>query len=121
GSMTRRGRRRKRRSQDHPTARPRRRPRPNLKNARPPRVPPPPTHRIRIRKTPPTSTYRPPRVPPSRDSAWPEWSAPAWAAHRFDEDEGWEGACDGVQDVVFAGETDPRHGAAWHHYEYSGR
>jgi hypothetical protein len=41
----------------------------------------------------------------SRDSAWPEWSAPAWAAHRFDEDEGWEGACDGVQDVVFAGEV----------------
>jgi hypothetical protein len=30
---------------------------------------------------------------------------PAWAAHRFDEDEGWEGACDGVQDVVFAGEV----------------
>ncbi|KAJ7907532.1 hypothetical protein B0H13DRAFT_691059 [Mycena leptocephala] len=61
--------------------------------------------------------------PHSQDSAdaWPEWSAPAWAAHRFDEDERWEGACDGVQDVVFAGETDPRHGAAWHHYGYSGR
>ncbi|KAJ7828973.1 hypothetical protein B0H13DRAFT_2116557 [Mycena leptocephala] len=61
---------------------------------------------------------------PSQDSTaapWPEWSAPAWAAHRFDEDEGWEGACDGVQDVVFTGETDPRHGASWHHYEYSGR
>jgi hypothetical protein len=45
---------------------------------------------------------------PSQDSTaapWPEWSAPAWAAHRFDEDEGWEGACDGVQDVVFTGEV----------------
>jgi hypothetical protein len=34
--------------------------------------------------------------------AWPEWSAPTWAAHRFDEGEG-EGARDGVQDVVFTG------------------
>jgi hypothetical protein len=41
----------------------------------------------------------------SQDAAWPEWFAPAWAAHRFDEDEGWEGACDGVQDVVLAGEV----------------
>ncbi|KAJ7628900.1 hypothetical protein FB45DRAFT_919492 [Roridomyces roridus] len=50
---------------------------------------------------------------------WPEWDAPAWADHRFDQ--GWEAACDGVQDVVFSGETDPVHGAAWHHFEYSGR
>ncbi|KAJ7882675.1 hypothetical protein B0H13DRAFT_927143 [Mycena leptocephala] len=57
----------------------------------------------------------------STNAHWPEWSAPAWAAHRFEDDKGWEGACDGVQDVVFTGETDPRHGAAWHHYEYSGR
>ncbi|KAJ6550095.1 hypothetical protein B0H19DRAFT_1378753 [Mycena capillaripes] len=54
-------------------------------------------------------------------SEWPEWKARAWAAHRFDEDEGWHGACDGVQDVIFAGETDPRHGMAWQHYEYAGR
>ncbi|KAJ6595125.1 hypothetical protein DFH09DRAFT_1072951 [Mycena vulgaris] len=52
---------------------------------------------------------------------WPEWDAPAWAGHRFADDEGWEGACDGVQDVVFTGSTDPRHGMAWHHYEYAGR
>ncbi|KAJ7460324.1 hypothetical protein FB451DRAFT_1405555 [Mycena latifolia] len=54
-------------------------------------------------------------------TAWPEWDAPAWAGHRFADDEGWEGACDGVQDVVFTGSTDPRHGMAWHHYEYAGR
>ncbi|KAJ7691429.1 hypothetical protein B0H17DRAFT_1331097 [Mycena rosella] len=53
--------------------------------------------------------------------SWPEWEAPAWAGHRFADDEGWEGACDGVQDVIFTGETDPRHGMAWHHYEYAGR
>ncbi|KAJ7440732.1 hypothetical protein FB451DRAFT_1191382 [Mycena latifolia] len=53
--------------------------------------------------------------------AWPEWDAPAWAGHRFVIDEGWEGACDGVQDVVFTGSTDPQHGMAWHHYEYAGR
>ncbi|KAJ7626479.1 hypothetical protein B0H17DRAFT_1218616 [Mycena rosella] len=41
--------------------------------------------------------------------------------HRFADDEGWEDVCDGVQDVVFTGETDPRHGMAWHHYEYAGR
>ncbi|KAJ7351172.1 hypothetical protein DFH08DRAFT_992352 [Mycena albidolilacea] len=52
---------------------------------------------------------------------WPEWDAPAWAAHRFNEDEGWESGCDGVQDVVFEGETDTEHGMAWHHYEYAGR
>ncbi|KAJ7747072.1 hypothetical protein B0H16DRAFT_1462295 [Mycena metata] len=61
---------------------------------------------------------------------WPEWSAPAWAGHRFDvndDDEeeggdgGWEAACDGVQDVVFAGATDPHHGQAWHHYDIAGR
>ncbi|KAJ6523107.1 hypothetical protein DFH09DRAFT_1372525 [Mycena vulgaris] len=52
---------------------------------------------------------------------WPEWDAPAWAGHRFADDEGWEDACDGVQDVVFTGATDPRHGMAWHHYEYAGR
>ncbi|KAF8125529.1 hypothetical protein K438DRAFT_1892007 [Mycena galopus ATCC 62051] len=57
----------------------------------------------------------------SDDAPWPEWNASAWAAHRFDEDEGWETACDGVQDVIFEGETDPRHGMAWHHYEYAGR
>ncbi|KAJ7465818.1 hypothetical protein B0H11DRAFT_62665 [Mycena galericulata] len=53
------------------------------------------------------------------DADWPEWSAPTWGKHRFDE--GWEGACDGVQDVVFSGGTDPSHGMAWHHYEYAGR
>ncbi|KAJ7673231.1 hypothetical protein DFH06DRAFT_58980 [Mycena polygramma] len=57
----------------------------------------------------------------SDSSSWAEWDAPAWAAHRFDDDEGWEGICDGVQDVTFTGETDPRHGMAWHHYEYTGR
>ncbi|KAJ7232329.1 hypothetical protein B0H12DRAFT_1239674 [Mycena haematopus] len=58
----------------------------------------------------------------SDDAApWPEWDAPAWAAHRFDDDEGWEGQCDGVQDVIFEGETDAHHGMAWHHYEYAGR
>ncbi|KAF7360677.1 hypothetical protein MVEN_00799400 [Mycena venus] len=57
----------------------------------------------------------------SPNAPWPEWDDPAWAGHRFDEDEGWEGTCDGVQDVVFTGETDPRHGMAWHHYEYAGR
>ncbi|KAJ7489692.1 hypothetical protein B0H11DRAFT_1060579 [Mycena galericulata] len=35
------------------------------------------------------------------DADWPEWSAPTWGKHRFDE--GWESACDGVQDVVFSG------------------
>ncbi|KAJ7753913.1 hypothetical protein DFH07DRAFT_959987 [Mycena maculata] len=54
----------------------------------------------------------------SADADWPEWNAPAWA-ERFDE--GWESACDGVQDVVFTGATDPHHGMAWHHYEYAGR
>ncbi|KAJ7440737.1 hypothetical protein FB451DRAFT_124671 [Mycena latifolia] len=53
--------------------------------------------------------------------AWPEWEGPAWAGHHFADDEGWEGVCDGVQDVVFTGSTDPRHGMAWHHYEYAGR
>ncbi|KAJ7440071.1 hypothetical protein B0H11DRAFT_549234 [Mycena galericulata] len=53
------------------------------------------------------------------DADWPEWGAPSWGTHRFDE--GWEGACDGVQDVVFSGGTDPSHGMAWHHYEYAGR
>ncbi|KAJ7447649.1 hypothetical protein FB451DRAFT_1411743 [Mycena latifolia] len=57
----------------------------------------------------------------SDSKAWPEWDAPAWAGHGFADDEGWEGACDGVQDVVFTGSTDPRHGMAWHHYEYAGR
>ncbi|KAJ7232333.1 hypothetical protein B0H12DRAFT_1223214 [Mycena haematopus] len=58
----------------------------------------------------------------SNDAApWPEWDTPAWAAHRFDDDEGWEGQCDGVQDVIFEGETDAHHGMAWHHYEYAGR
>ncbi|KAJ7067769.1 hypothetical protein B0H15DRAFT_935377 [Mycena belliarum] len=52
--------------------------------------------------------------------SWPEWDAPLWAGHRFADDEGCE-ACDGVQDVVFTGATDPRHGMAWHHYEYAGR
>ncbi|KAF7337317.1 hypothetical protein MSAN_02257000 [Mycena sanguinolenta] len=52
---------------------------------------------------------------------WPEWDAPAWKAHGFDGDEGWEWHCDGVQDVIFEGETDTRHGMAWHHYEYVGR
>ncbi|KAF7332825.1 hypothetical protein MVEN_02387300 [Mycena venus] len=55
------------------------------------------------------------------DADWSEWDAPAWAAHRFDEDEGWERGCDGVQDVVFEGETDQRHGMAWYHYEFAGR
>jgi hypothetical protein len=43
----------------------------------------------------------------SSDSSahWPEWDAPAWAAHRFNEDEGWESCCDGVQDVIFEGEV----------------
>lgn len=41
----------------------------------------------------------------SSDAPWPEWDAPAWAAHRFDEDDSWEGGCDGVQDVVFEGEV----------------
>ncbi|KAJ7439028.1 hypothetical protein B0H11DRAFT_2356455 [Mycena galericulata] len=53
------------------------------------------------------------------DADWPEWGAPSWGTHRFDE--GWESACDGVQDVVFSGGTDPSHGMAWHHYEYAGR
>ncbi|KAJ7152786.1 hypothetical protein C8R46DRAFT_475686 [Mycena filopes] len=61
--------------------------------------------------------------------AWPEWSAPAWAGHGFEDDAdgeggsdgGWEAACDGVQDVVFAGATDPHHGQAWHHYDFAGR
>ncbi|KAJ7658800.1 hypothetical protein DFH06DRAFT_1131090 [Mycena polygramma] len=105
----------------------------------------------------------------SDSSSWAEWDAPAWAAHRFDDDEGWEGICDGVQDVIFTGELwgygarrmclqcpsspcggalavlvisdeilylevedalsfpwpslfpNPRHGMAWHHYEYAGR
>ncbi|KAJ6595098.1 hypothetical protein DFH09DRAFT_1072922 [Mycena vulgaris] len=39
---------------------------------------------------------------------WPEWDAPAWAGHRFADDEGWEGACGGVRDVVFTAATDPR-------------
>ncbi|KAJ6470810.1 Neutral/alkaline non-lysosomal ceramidase-domain-containing protein [Mycena vitilis] len=55
----------------------------------------------------------------SDSSSWAEWDAPAWAAPRFD-DEGWDGICAGVQDVTFTGETDPRHGMAWHHYEYAG-
>ncbi|KAJ7061207.1 hypothetical protein C8F01DRAFT_1369454 [Mycena amicta] len=42
-------------------------------------------------------------------SPWPE------------DTEGWEPLCDGVQDVVFTGETDPHHGQAWHHYDFSGR
>ncbi|KAJ7064194.1 hypothetical protein C8F01DRAFT_1229662 [Mycena amicta] len=42
-------------------------------------------------------------------SPWPE------------DAEGWEPLCDGVQDVVFTGETDPHHGQAWHHYDFSGR
>ncbi|KAJ7687924.1 hypothetical protein B0H17DRAFT_676326 [Mycena rosella] len=37
--------------------------------------------------------------------SWPEWEAPAWAGHRFADDGGWEGACDGVQDVSFTGEV----------------
>ncbi|KAJ7676635.1 hypothetical protein DFH06DRAFT_1317254 [Mycena polygramma] len=37
-------------------------------------------------------------------SPWPEWDAPAWAAHHFD-DEGWAGICHGVQDVIFTGEA----------------
>ncbi|KAJ7501764.1 hypothetical protein B0H11DRAFT_687431 [Mycena galericulata] len=53
------------------------------------------------------------------DANWPEWGAPAWGNLGFDE--GWEGACDGVQDIVFSGGTDPNHGMAWHHYEYAGR
>ncbi|KAK7027811.1 hypothetical protein R3P38DRAFT_951343 [Favolaschia claudopus] len=45
----------------------------------------------------------------SSNDSWAEWQAhPEWE-------------CDGVQDVIFSGETDPRHGMAWHHYEYSGR
>ncbi|KAJ7619747.1 hypothetical protein B0H17DRAFT_1340798 [Mycena rosella] len=66
-------------------------------------------------RTPSNSSYS------SSPDSWPEWEAPAWAGHRFADDEGWEGACDGVQDVVFTGATDPRHGMAWHHYEYAGR
>lgn len=30
-------------------------------------------------------------------------------------------ACDGVQDVLFIGETLPMHGQAWHHYKFYGR
>nr|GAT43076.1 predicted protein [Mycena chlorophos] len=51
---------------------------------------------------------------------WPDWAR----AHSEDgDDEGWErfAGCDGVQDVVFTGETDEHHGQAWHHYEFSGR
>ncbi|KAJ6450607.1 hypothetical protein C8R45DRAFT_117229 [Mycena sanguinolenta] len=58
---------------------------------------------------------------PDDAAPWPEWDAPAWKGHRFDADEGWEWECDGVQDVIFEGETDMRHGMAWHHYEYAGR
>ncbi|KAJ7064215.1 hypothetical protein C8F01DRAFT_40376 [Mycena amicta] len=47
-------------------------------------------------------------------SPWPEWST-------AEDAEGWEPLCDGVQDVVFTGETDPHHGQAWHHYDFSGR
>ncbi|KAJ7146660.1 hypothetical protein C8R44DRAFT_973360, partial [Mycena epipterygia] len=59
--------------------------------------------------------------PPAGSADWPEWDTRAWAGHRFADDDGWEGACDGVQDVVFTGATDPHHGMAWHHYEYNGR
>ncbi|KAJ7088524.1 hypothetical protein B0H15DRAFT_292912 [Mycena belliarum] len=72
----------------------------------------------------PTSSQDPTSASQDTTSAasqsWPEWDAPVWAEHRFADDEGWE-ACDGVQDVVFTGATDPRHGMAWHHYEYAGR
>ncbi|KAJ7718569.1 hypothetical protein DFH07DRAFT_784904 [Mycena maculata] len=64
----------------------------------------------------------PDRTSSDPEGSWPEWDAPAWAARGWDwEEEGWEGACDGVQDVVFTGATDPHHGMAWHHYEYAGR
>ncbi|KAJ6550240.1 hypothetical protein B0H19DRAFT_1160673 [Mycena capillaripes] len=66
------------------------------------------------------SDHTPPYEAPL-DALWPEWDAPAWAAHGFDEGDVWESACDGVQDVIFTGATDPRHGMAWHHYEYAGR
>jgi hypothetical protein len=29
--------------------------------------------------------------------------------------------CNGILDIVLAGETDPRHGKAWHHYKFYGR
>ncbi|KAF7314112.1 hypothetical protein HMN09_00570300 [Mycena chlorophos] len=53
---------------------------------------------------------------------WPDW-ARAHSEDSSDDDEGWErfADCDGVQDVVFTGETDEHHGQAWHHYEFSGR
>ncbi|KAJ6528513.1 hypothetical protein B0H19DRAFT_1274738 [Mycena capillaripes] len=71
---------------------------------------------------PPSSSSQSQDTDTDTDSApWPEWDAPAWAEHGFDEDDTWAGACDGVQDVIFTGETDPSHGAAWHHYEYAGR
>lgn len=32
-----------------------------------------------------------------------------------------EGLCTGVQDIIFTGETEERHGDAWCHYLYYGR
>ncbi|KAJ7490732.1 hypothetical protein FB451DRAFT_1552353 [Mycena latifolia] len=29
--------------------------------------------------------------------------------------------CTGIQDIIFTGATDPRHGAAWHNFEFYGR
>ncbi|KAJ7094715.1 hypothetical protein B0H15DRAFT_830610 [Mycena belliarum] len=29
--------------------------------------------------------------------------------------------CTGIQDIIFTGATDPRHGAAWNHFEFYGR
>ncbi|KAJ7064163.1 hypothetical protein C8F01DRAFT_39926 [Mycena amicta] len=46
-------------------------------------------------------------------SPWPKWTA--------SDAEDWEPLCDGVQDVVFTGETDPHHGQAWQHYCFFGR
>ncbi|KAJ7216026.1 hypothetical protein GGX14DRAFT_607180 [Mycena pura] len=73
--------------------------------------------------SPPSHSSSPTTQTPSSDSdtaAWPEWDV-----HRrlfaSDDDEGWEAVCDGVQDVVFTGATDPAHGQAWHHYEFAGR
>ncbi|KAF7325159.1 hypothetical protein MKEN_00559800 [Mycena kentingensis (nom. inval.)] len=78
--------------------------------------------RRRAREEGPSASASPPPSPSSDTgpSPWPRWTRDD-EEDDDDDDEGWEAFCDGVQDVVFTGETDPHHGQAWHHYDFSGR
>ncbi|KAJ7190676.1 hypothetical protein GGX14DRAFT_701785 [Mycena pura] len=66
-----------------------------------------------------SSPSRSPTTPDIDPAAWPEWDA--HRRHFGHSDDDCERGCDGVQDVVFTGATDPAHGQAWHHYEFAGR